>query len=229
MTDKTAPAGPAPMEGHGSYNRHSAVQGSGATPALPLLEQAAREAALPAGDAAIVVADYGCSEGRNSLVPMAAAIGALRARAGPARAVSVVHTDLPGNDFGALFELLATDPASYLRRDPAVYASAVGRSFHEQILPPASVTLGWSAWAVQWLSRTPAPIPDHVQIACSRDEAAREAYARQAAQDWEGFLACRGRELHPGGRMVVLTMARTDDGDFGYRGVRPSPREASPG
>jgi SAM dependent carboxyl methyltransferase len=219
MTEEATPAGPAPMEGHGGYNRRSAVQACGASPALPLLEQAAREAALPAGDATVVVADYGSSEGRNSLAPMAAAIGVLRARTGPARAVSVVHTDLPGNDFGALFQLLATDPASYLRDDPAVFASAIGRSFYEQLLPPASVTLGWSAWAVQWLGRTPAPIPDHVQVACSRDEAAREAYARQAARDWETFLACRSRELHPGGRLVVLTMARTDEGDFGYRAV----------
>jgi hypothetical protein len=69
---------------------------------------------------------------------------------------SVVHTDLPGNDFSALFQTLADDPESYLRGDPAVFASAVGRSFYEQILPAGSVTLGWSSWAVQWLSRVPA-------------------------------------------------------------------------
>ncbi len=219
MSDARTPADPAPMEGHGGYNRRSAVQGAGAFPALSMLEQAARETALPAGDSPVVVADYGSSEGRNSLAPMGRAIGALRARIGPDRAVSVVHTDVPGNDFSALFQLLASDPKSYLRDDPAVFASAVGRSFYEQILPPASVTLGWSAWAAQWLSRTPAPIPDHVQVACSADPDARAVYARQAAQDWETFLTCRSRELRPGGRLVVLTMASTDDGDFGYRTV----------
>jgi hypothetical protein len=207
------------MEGHGGYNRRSAVQASGASPALAMLEQAARETVLPDGDATIVVADYGSSAGRNSLAPMARAIGVLRTRIGRERAISVVHTDLPGNDFTALFQLLATDPGSYLRDDPAVYASAVGRSFYETILPPASVTLGWSAWAAQWLSRTPAAIPDHVQVACSKDEAVGAAYARQAAQDWETFLTCRSRELRPGGRLVVLTMARTDAGDFGYHAV----------
>jgi hypothetical protein len=213
------PASPAPMEGHGGYNRDSVVQASGASPALPLLVQAAQVVSLPAGDAAIVVADYGSSEGYNSLAPMAAAIGALRGRIGPARGVAVVHTDLPSNDFGSLFQLLATDPASYLRGDPAAFASAVGRSFYEQILPSASVTLGWSAWAVQWMSCTPATIPDHVQVAYSRSEKAREAFAHQAARDWETFLACRGRELHPGGQLVVLTMALTDEGEFGYRAL----------
>jgi len=218
MSDATMP-GPAPMEGHGGYNRRSAVQGSSGSGAVPLLRQAAFEAALPVGEAPIVIADYGSSQGRNSLAPMAAAIEVLRARTGPARAISVVHTDLPGNDFSPLFQLLASDPASYLSGDPAIFASAVGRSFYEQILPTASVTLGWSAWAVQWLSRTPATIPDHVQVAYSHDAAAREAFARQAAQDWALFVACRGRELASGGRLVVLTMARTDEGDFGYRAL----------
>ncbi len=217
MTTETTPAGPAAMEGDGGYNRRSAVQAAGASPAVPLLEQAAREVALPGADAPIVIADYGSSEGRNSLAPLAAALQVLRARTDPSREISVVHTDLPGNDFNALFRLLASDPASYMRHDQRVFASAVGRSFYEQVLPAASVTLGWSGWAVQWLSRTPARIPDQVQIAYSRDEPARAAFARQAADDWETFLTHRATELRPGARLVILTMARTDAGDFGYR------------
>jgi hypothetical protein len=70
---------------------------------------------------------------------------------------------------------------------------------------------------VQWLSRTPAVIPDQVQIAYSRDEKAIAAFARQAAEDWRDFLLHRADELKPGGRLVVLSMATSDDGDFGYR------------
>jgi hypothetical protein len=148
---------------------------------------------------------------------MAVAIGALRERIGAQRAVCVVHTDQPDNDFTALFQMLAADPESYLRTDPAAFASAVGRSFYEQILPSSSVTLGWSSWAVQWLSRVPAPIPDQVQVAYSRDPVARTAFASQAAEDWRTFLAHRSRELCEGGRLVVLTMAIDDAGEFGYR------------
>ena len=36
---------PAPMEGHGVYNRSSRVQAAGLSPAVPLLEQAARTVA----------------------------------------------------------------------------------------------------------------------------------------------------------------------------------------
>ena len=35
------------------------------------------------------------------------------------------------------------------------YAAAVGRSFFEPVLTPASVTLGWSSFAAMWLTRTP--------------------------------------------------------------------------
>ena len=73
--------------------------------------------------------------------------------------------------------------------------------------PSNSVHLGWSSWAIQWLSRVPAPIPDHVQVAYSADEGVRTAYAKQAAHDWHEFVAFRGRELCPGGQLVVLTMA----------------------
>jgi hypothetical protein len=205
-----------PMEGKGAYNRSSRVQGGGVGPAVALLEQAAAAVPIGAANEPLVVADYGASEGRNSMLPMARAIGALRPRLGPDRAISVVHTDVPGNDFAALFEALANGPESYLDGDRAVFPFAIGRSYFEQILPCASGTLGWSSWAIQWLSRAPAPIPDQVQAVYSRDPAARAAYQRQGDEDWRTFLRGRGRELVPGGRLVVVTTATDERGDFGY-------------
>jgi salicylate 1-O-methyltransferase len=116
-----------------------------------------------------------------------------------------------------MFRTLADDPDAYLRKDAATFASAVGRSFYTQILPSNSVNLGWSSWAIQWLSRAPSSIPDHIQVAYSSDENVRAAYARQAAYDWHEFIAFRGRELAPGARLVVMTMAVDEEGDFGYR------------
>jgi SAM dependent carboxyl methyltransferase len=217
MTDQSRAARPAPMEGKGAYNRSSRVQAAGLLPAVALLEKAASTVVLAAAPQPIVIADYGASEGHNSLLPIGVAIAALRTRVGPERAICVVHTDLPDNDFPALFQVLASDPDSYLRGDPAAFPSAVGRSYFQQILPSASVTLGWSSWAIQWLSRIPATIPDQVQVAYSRDPGAREAYFRQAAEDWRTFLDARSREMHRGACLVVLTMATDDAGDFGYR------------
>ena len=204
------------MEAHGSYNRNSRVQAAGLLPAVQLFEHAAARAALALDPEPILIADYGSSAGHNSLAPVRQAIQTLRKRTGRERAISVVHTDLPSNDFSGLFELLDTNPESYLTGDPQVFVSAVGRSFYRPLLPLGSVTLGWSSWAVQWLSQIPGVIGDHVQVACSQNTAARQAFASTAAADWEAFLTCRADELRPGGRLVVLTMALDEEGNFGY-------------
>jgi len=210
---------PAAMEGQGFYNRSSRIQAEGLAPAVPMIEYAARVAPIPAGSPPIIIADYGSSQGRNSLVPLAAAIHLLRERVGAEREISVVHTDLAENDFTILFQTVYDDPNSYLRGDDAVFPSAIGRSFYEQLFPANSVTLGWSSWAVHWLSRCPAPIPDQVQALFSEDAATLAAFKKQSAVDWAQFLSMRARELCPGGRMVVLAMAAEFDGELGQRAL----------
>jgi salicylate 1-O-methyltransferase len=203
------------MEASGTLKRSTRVQPA-QLPAVELLERAAKDVELPHMPNTIVIADYGASAGHNSLLPIGAAISILRARAEPGRAIAVFHADVAENNYAALFESLQTDPQSYLRHDPATFASAIGRSVYEQIVPANIVTLGWSSWGVHWLSRVPTAVPDHVHIALSRDDEATAAYARQAAGDWIAFLTARSRELVPGGRLVVLTMAR-DEGEDGYQ------------
>ncbi len=210
------------MEGAGAYNRNSRVQAGGLRPAIPLLEEAARNVSLAPGGEPVVIADYGAASGHNSMAPMSAAIAVLRGRITGDRAISVIHTDVPDNDFAGLFRTIENDPDSYRRGTAAVFSAAVGQSFYEQILPANSVTLGWSSWAVQWLSRTPGPIPDQIQISYSSDGAARAAYAQQAAEDWRRFLIHRASELRPGGRLVIITMALKDDGAFGYELLLPA-------
>lgn len=207
---------PEPMDS-ATYTQSSRLQAAGLAPAVALFGHAAEQVPLPRPPQPIVIADYGAATGHNSLKPMTAAIEVLRRRTRHDHAILLAHTDVPENDFSALFHTLAQDPDSYLHSDPASFPSAIGRSFYSQILPTGAVNLGWTSWAIQWLSKIPASLPDHVQVAYSNDEAARTAYARQAATDWQDFLAYRGRELGPAGRLVVLTMAVQEDGEFGYR------------
>jgi hypothetical protein len=216
MPESSVVVRPEPMES-GSYTASSRLQAAGLQPAIKLFERAAEVVPIPKAPQPIVVADYGASTGHNSLRPICAAIAVLRKRTRPEQSVMIVHTDVPENDFTVLFETLADDPDTYLRKDEATFASAIGRSFYRQILPSNSVNLGWTSWAIQWLSRVPAPIPDHVQVAYSSDDAVRAAYTKQAANDWHEFVAFRGRELCPGGRLVVMTMALDEEGEFGYR------------
>ena len=69
MVATSSVSGPAPMEGGGGYNRRSSVQAAGLALAVPLFEQAARTVSLANAPEAIVIADYGSSEGHNSLAP----------------------------------------------------------------------------------------------------------------------------------------------------------------
>jgi len=203
------------MEGDGFYNRYSKLPAGGASLAVPFLERAVLDLALDAGDHPIVIADYGSSQGKNSLAPMHTAIKGLRKRVGRERPILVVHIDQPANDFNTLFDVLHRDPERYSLGDPNVFPSAIGRSFYESVFPKEHVHLAWSSYAAVWLSRIPMLIPNHfVALACSG--AVRQAFELQAAEDWKLFLSLRERELRAGGRLIVVLPALDDDGVAGF-------------
>ncbi|MBX7431562.1 class I SAM-dependent methyltransferase [Mycobacterium sp. Y57] len=199
-----------------TYTASTRLQATGLAPAIAVFERAAADVPLPAPTQPMVIADYGAGTGYNSLLPIGAAIEVLRKRTTPEHSVLVAHTDTVDNDFSVLFRTVEEDPDTYLRKDAATFASAVGRSFYSQILPSNSVHLGWSSWAVQWLSKVPAPIDGHFHISGCTDDAVRAAFDQQAARDWHEFIAYRGRELCPGGRLVVMTLGIGEDGDMGF-------------
>ena len=214
MPESSVVVRPEPMS-----TQSSRLQAAGLAQAIALFERAAEQVSLPRPPQPIIIADYGAANGHNSLKPMAAAIAVLRRRTRHDHAILVAHTDVPDNDFTALFRTLSDDPESYLNLDTASFASAIGQSFYGQIVPSKTVNLGWTSWATQWLSRIPCPVPDHVHVAHSNDDAVRSVYARQAALDWHNFVAFRGRELAPDGRLVVMTMGVDGDGGVGFTGL----------
>ena len=216
MPESSIVVRPQPMDSE-TYTASSRLQAAGLAPAIAVFERAAGEVPLPTAPQPIVLADYGAGTGHNSLLRLGAAIKVLRSRTSAEHSVLVAHTDIPDNDFTAMFRTIEEDPDTYLRKDPATFASAVGRSFYGQIMPSNSVHLGWSSWAIQWLSRTPAEIDGHVHISDCTDSQVQAAFARQAAHDWHEFIAFRGRELGPGGRLVVMTMAVGEDDEVGFR------------
>jgi hypothetical protein len=211
MSDGPRP-GQGVTEGSGAYNRDAAPQAAGIAQALRSLERAARAVDIGAADQPFVIADYGASQGKNSLAPMRVAIAALRARVGVERPISVVHVDVPANDFSTLFAVVETDPDSYVHAAPNVFPAAVGRSFYGRVFPDAQVHLGWSSYAAVWLSHIPATIPGHFFPPCATG-AARQVFARQGAEDWEAFLSLRAAELRHGGRLVVVLPGLDEAGD----------------
>jgi hypothetical protein len=217
MPEEITPLSP-PMEGKGAYNRYAKLPAGGAALALPLLEKAAKNLVLESSHRPVVIADYGSSQGKNSLAPIDLAIRTLRARVGENRPIMVFHVDQSTNDFNSLFEVLATDPDRYTETDAHVFPCAIGRSFYESALPPESVSLGWSSYAAVWLSRIPRPIPGHfISVRCTGE--VRAEFDRQGAQDWESFLSLRARELVPGGRLVVVLPGIAEDGLTGFEAI----------
>ncbi len=206
------------MLGHGFYNRHSQEQGLANQRALPLLLQAVDAldpARLPGG---VNIADYGSAQGRNSLEPLRQVVERLQQTWDPAPPISVIHTDLPGNDWNSLFNTVLHSPDSYLAGREGVYSLASGASVYSPILPPASVALGYSAVVEHWLSRAPGPISGHIWSPRAGG-GERAAWAAQAGEDWRDFLSLRGAELIPSGRLLLVLSGADGEGLSGAEGL----------
>ena len=131
------------MEGKGAYNKHATLPARGAALALPLLEKAVGNLPLDPGDRPIFIADYGSSQGKNSLAPVRQAITSLRLRAGPGRPIIVFHIDQPTNDFNSLFEVLTNDPDRYALDEPNVFpCESEDPSMSACFLPIRSISAG---------------------------------------------------------------------------------------
>jgi hypothetical protein len=203
------------MAGGGYYSRHSRPQHVAAAPGYPLLERAATAVPLGSREPA-VVGDFGCAGGANEMEPVALAIDTLRRRS-PAVAVQVVHTDLPENDFSSLFGLLGSEK-SYLDGRPNVFSLVAGATLYGPLLPDRSLTLGWTAITVHWLSSVPCPTGAIVYSNLATGNV-RAALQEQSRRDWDRFLAERARELRDGGEVVVVGGASRQDGSSGAEGL----------
>ncbi|MEX0349613.1 MAG: hypothetical protein AB3N15_09330 [Paracoccaceae bacterium] len=211
------------MVGHGFYDSNSAPQWTATAHVLPWLEEVASTLELP-GDGAITLADFGCSEGRNSVAVMQRLVSALRARSD--RPIRTIHSDLPTNDFSDLFELL--DPEGGAFEDDHVYSSAVGGSMFRQLLPPASVQIAMTFNAIGFLSRRPldhlpgyilANGPSALNPVGHVSAAERASFAQQADADLRSFARARAAELVPGGKLLIEVFGageqlRTCDGIY---------------
>jgi hypothetical protein len=204
------------MRGAGYYSEHTQGAKLVIDAAIPLVLAALDRMDLASSSAPFGIADYGAADGGTSLALHRALIAALRERTG--RAITLTHTDLPHNDFSALFRLL--HGPSGLSDIADFFHFASGTSFHRQILPDGALSLGFSATAMHWLSRLPATLPDHVH-AVGATGAALAAFEAQAAADWETILLARARELAPGGRLVLANFCSDEQGFYlGWTGGR---------
>jgi hypothetical protein len=200
------------MQGGGYYNRHSQLQARSAAEADAMLARAVAAVAIPSGP--LVIADFGCAQGHNSMRQMALVLDGLAERAGRGRDVMVVHTDLPHSDFTSLFGTLNAAPESYRRGRDNVFSSVIGQSFYDRLLPAGSLVFGWSSFALHWMSALPRPLGAHIwPVLAAADE--QPVLAEIGARDWRNFLRARAQELAPGGQLLLVVGAADAAGASG--------------
>ena len=214
MFDKQAAAKTPGMLGHGFYSHHSEAQKAANELAFPALARAVAAIDPSTTRHNFVAADYGCAQGTSSLAPMKLVIDAVKSRWNPVPAISVVHIDLPTNDFATLFDTVQNSPDSYLRGESNIFSFVCGRSTYDRAFSPATLALGYCAITLHWLSRKPGNIPGALWSQ-GRSDAAQKAWATQAREDWFGFLTHRSRELKLSGRLVLLASGALDSPDGG--------------
>ena len=169
----------------------------------------------PADDGSIFRAtDMGAADGGTSVDLWRRVFKDVRARV-PSRPIEMVYTDLPRNDFAQVFRMIhgQTDISSYYPEIEDLYVFASGTSFHQNIFPPQTLDLGFSATASHYISSTPCNITDHVHMV-GASGAERAAFTRQGATDWETMLLQRTRELKSGGRLCLFNFGIDEEGRY---------------
>ena len=161
-----------------------------------------------------VLIDYGAADGGTAVGLWNQVLDRLHANQ-PKAHLTLIGNDLPSNDNVALAENLAKQIPRAAQ--PTVLVSA--RSFYEPSVAPDTVSFGFSATAMHWLSRSPGPLNSHTHVLASGDAEALQRFTAQAMQDWTHILELRSRELKVGGRLLTVNLSRDDEGRYlGHNG-----------
>ena len=99
-----------------------------------------------------VLIDYGAADGGTAVSLWTRLLDRLHARH-PKAHLTLIGNDLPSNDNAALASNLALQIPG--QAAPTVLISA--RSFYEPTVAPETVSFGFSATAMHWLSQSPGP------------------------------------------------------------------------
>jgi len=204
------------MKGGGYYSERTRGAKDVIDNAAGMLVEAADAISPPGKGRPIILADFGAADGGTSESALRKCIERIRERF-PGTQIQVSYTDLPSNDFSALFKNLlgfgSLTSNTYLTDIEDVYVNACGIGFHKQLLPDASLDIGFSATAMHYISEKPCPIENHVHMVGASGNTLA-AYAAQAQENWNDLLLARANELRPGGRLVMLNFGIDEEGRY---------------
>ena len=175
--------------------------------ALPCVDQ------LPAQTSYVLI-DYGAADGGTAVGLWSQVLDRLHANQ-PKAHLTLIGNDLPSNDNVALAENLAQQ----IPRTPKPTVLVSARSFYEPSVAPDTVSFGFSATAMHWLSESPGPLETHTHVLASGDSEALKRFTTQALKDWAYILELRSLELKVGGRLLTVNLSRDEQGRYlGHNG-----------
>ena len=168
---------------------------------------------LPAQSSYVLI-DYGAADGGTAVGLWSQVLDRLHANQ-PKAHLTLIGNDLPSNDNVALAENLAQQ----IPRTPKPTVLVSARSFYEPSVAPDTVSFGFSATAMHWLSESPGPLETHTHVLASGDSEALKRFTTQALKDWAYILQLRSLELKVGGRLLTVNLSRDEQGRYlGHNG-----------
>ncbi|MGB1554194.1 MAG: SAM-dependent methyltransferase [Candidatus Puniceispirillaceae bacterium] len=215
------------MSGSTSLNTQAvlSMKGSGYYSARTIGAKHAIESTLPLMLAALdslpelpvlKLADYGAADGGTSQYMWSQLISGIRA-SGDNRPIEIIYTDLASNDFSTLFRTMqgmqGNSADAYQIQYDNVFVHGCGTGFHQQLMAPETLSLGFSATAMHYVSEKPCQITDHVHMVGANTKE-RAEFTRQAARDWERILLGRATELAKGGRFICMNFGIDEEGRY---------------
>ncbi|KAI9148944.1 Fumarate reductase 2 [Paramyrothecium foliicola] len=135
----------------------------------------------------ITIADYGCSEGRNSVK----LIQEYLSRMPGVSSATLIFNDTPFNDFSSLSSTIESNRTALSQCGKVnIYPLLSPQSFYQRIVPHDTVDIGFCFTALHWLQNVPNS-PDLSLLAAS------------AHADLVTFLSARHKEIRLGGQLML--------------------------
>ena len=201
------------MKGDGYYSQKT-IGAKNAIDKTKILIEAALET-IPKKDV-LKIADFGSADGGTSQEMWFNIIKKLK-KNGDNRQIEILYTDLASNDFSVLFRTMqgmqGNDNFAYQKKFKNVFVHGSGTGFHDQLMSNNSLSLGFSATAMHYVSERPCMIKDHVHMVGSND-LEKNKFKKQALIDWETILLHRSKELISGGRFICINFGIDEQGRY---------------
>ena len=162
------------------------------------------------------MADFGSADGGTSQEMWFKLINNIRKKK-DFRQIEIFYTEVDKNDFSTFFKIMqgmeGNPKLSFQKKFSNIFVHGSGTGFHEQLMSDNSLSLGFSATAMHYVSEKPCQITNHVHMV-GANHSERLKFEKQALKDWESILLSRSKELVKGGRFICLNFGIDESGRY---------------